>query len=95
MPQGDRPQLPNGEQGTPPEMPEGMEKPEKPSEDFPQGERPEAPNGERPELPEGMTPPDNKGGMIGGNRIPNGETSATFKIAKGGNQFSNVGPTAS
>jgi hypothetical protein len=87
MPQGQRPQMPNGEQGTPPEMPEGMERPEKPNGEFPQGERPEMPNGE---MPEGMTPPDNEGGMMGGNMMPNGESSITFTITKGGNQFSNV-----
>ncbi len=92
MPQGQRPQMPNGEQGTPPEMPEGMERPEKPNEEFTQGERPEMPNGE---MPEGMTPPDIEGGMIGGNMMPSGETSTTFTITKGGNQFSNVAQAAS
>ena len=92
MPQGQRPQMPDGEQGTPPEMPEGMERPEKPNGEFPQGERPEMPNGE---MPEGMTPPDNEGGMMGGNMIPSGEPSITFTITKGGNQFSNVAQAAS
>ena len=92
MPQGQRPQMPDGEQGTPPEMPEGMERPEKPNGEFPQGERPEMPNGE---MPEGMTPPDNEGGMMGGNMIPSGESSITFTITKGGNQFSNVAQAAS
>ena len=91
-PQGQRPQMPNGEQGTPPEMPEGMERPEKPNGEFPQGERPEMPNGE---MPEGMTPPDNEGGMMGGNMIPSGESSITFTITKGGNLFSNVAQVAS
>ncbi len=96
MPQGQRPQMPNGEQSTPPEMPEGMERPEKPNEEFTQGERPEIPNGERPEIPngempEGMTPPDNEGG----NMMPSGETSTTFTITKGGNQFSNVAQATS
>lgn len=100
MPQGQRPEMPNGEQGTPPEIPEGMERPEKPNGEFPQGERPEMPNGERPEMPndempEGMTPPDNEGGMMGGNMIPSGESSTTFTITKGGNQFSNVAQAAS
>ncbi len=95
MPQGQRPQMPNGEQGTPPEIPEGMEQPEKPN-----GERPQMPNGEtpqdeRPEMPNGTTPPDNTGGMMGGNMMPNGEISTTFTITKGGNQFSNVGPVTS
>lgn len=95
MPQGQRPQMPNGEQGTPPEIPEGMERPEKPN-----GERPQMPNGEipqdkRPEMPNGTTPPDNTGGMMGGNMMPNGEISTTFTITKGGNQFSNEGPVTS
>ncbi len=91
MPEGmGRPEMPNGER---PEMPEGMEWPE-----MPNGERPEMPEGmERPEppegmeFPEGMTPPNNKDGMMGENRQPTGETSTTFTIAKGGNQFFNVG----
>lgn len=104
MPGGERPQMPNGEQGTPPEIPEGMERPEKPDRDFPKGERPEMPNGEtpngtppelpdgqKPEMPEGMTPPENGGGMMGGNMMPNGEASTTFTITKGGNQFINIG----
>ncbi len=91
MPQGERPERPQGEQnekGTPPEVPDDMERPEPPS-----GERPQMPNGERTELPEGMenmTPPDNRGGMMGGNMMTNGETSAIFTIAKGGNLFANV-----
>ena len=91
MPQGERPEMPQGEQnekGTPPEVPDGMERPEPPSD-----ERPQMPNGERLEMPEGMenmTPPDNMGGMMGGNMMPNGETSTTFALAKGGNQFANV-----
>ena len=40
---------------------------------MPQGDRPHMPNGEQ-----------------GGNVMPSGETSTTFAIAKGGNQFSNV-----
>ena len=100
IPQGQRPEMPNGEQGTPPQMPEGMERPEKPNGEFPQGERPEIPNGERPEMPndempEGMTPPDKEGGMMGGNLMPSEETSTTFTITKGGNQFLNVAQAAS
>jgi len=95
MPLGERPQMPNGEQGAPPEVPEGMERPEKPNGDLPQGERPEKPNGERPEMPEGMTPPDNEGETMSGNMMPSGETSTIFAIAKGGNQFSNVGQVSS
>ena len=67
-------------------MPQG-ERPE-----MPQGERPEMPQGERPEMPEDMTPPDNMGGMMGDNMMLGGETSTTFTIIKGGNQFSNVVP---
>lgn len=102
MPQGERPETPQGEQNrqdTPPEVPEGMGRPESPN-----GERPQMPNGEmqqqgeRPEMPEGMenmTPPDNMGGMPGGNMIPRGETSITFTIEKGGNQFAYVSPVES
>lgn len=95
MAQGERPQMPSGEQGIPPEMPEGMERPEKPNGDLPQGEGPENPNDERPEMPEGMTPPDNEGGMMGGNMMPSGETSTTFTLINGGNKFSSVAQAAS
>ncbi len=102
MPHGERPEMPEGEQngqGAPPEIPEGTERPEEPNGEPQQGERPEMPNGERPEIPngempEGMAPPDNGGGMMGGNMMPSGETSTTFTITKGGNQFSHVGPAA-
>lgn len=105
MPGGERPQLPNGVQGTPPEILEGMQWPEKPNGNFSQGERPEMPNGEKPngsppeppngekpEIPEGMMPPEDGSGTMGGNMVPNGETSTTFTITKGGNQFINVSP---
>ena len=95
MPQGERPEMPNGEQGTPPEIPEGMEQPERPNGERPQMPNGETPQGERPEMPNGTTPPDNTGGMMGGNMMPNGEISTTFTITKGGNQFSNVGPVTS
>ena len=97
MSQGERPQMPNGEQ--PPEMTEGTERPEKPNGERPQmseGENPEGftppdmQNGEKPQMPEGMenmTPPSGMGGMM-----PTGETSTTFTIVKGGNQFANVSP---
>lgn len=92
--QGEIPQMPNGEQR--PEMPEGMERPERPNGEHPQMPEgftpPEKPNGERPQMPEGMenmTPPN---GMMGGFMIK-GETSTTFTIVKGGNQFTNVSPT--
>lgn len=95
MSQGERPQMPNGEQQ---ELPEDMERPEKPNGERPQmpeGEMPEGhtppekPDGERMEMAEGMedmTPPNGMGHMMGG------ETSATFTIVKGGNQFVNVRP---
>ena len=99
---GERPNMPNGEQGTPPDVPEGMQPPEKPNGDFSQGERPNMPNGENPngtppelpngEIPEGMTPPEHGGGMMGGNMMPSGKASTTFIITAGGNQFINVGP---
>ena len=102
MPGGERPNMPNGEQGTPPDLPESMQPPEKPNGDFSQGERPNMPNGEKPngtppelpngEMPEGMTPPENGDGMMGGNMMPSGEASTTFTITAGGNQFINVGP---
>ena len=97
MSQSERPQMPNGEQ--PPEMPDGAERPEKPNgarPQMPEGENPEGftppdmQNGERPQKPEGMenmTPPNGMGGMM-----PTGETSTTFTIVNGGNQFANVSP---
>jgi hypothetical protein len=39
-----------------------------------------------------MTPPNDMGGIMGGNMMPNGEVSATFAIVNGGNQFANVSP---
>ena len=110
IPGGERPNIPNGEQGTPPEIPEGMGQPGIPDGETPQGQRPgipdgetpqgqrpgmpsgEAPNGNPPDMPEGMIPSEKPGGMMGGNMMPGGETSTTFTIAKGGNQFANVGP---
>ena len=87
MPQGNRPETPDGEQlppgGTPPEAPEGQERPGQPN-----GEPPQMPDGENPEMAVGMTPPDH----MGGNRMPNGEVSAIFTIVKGGNRFANVSP---
>ncbi len=94
MPQGERPQMPNGEQQ--PEMPEDMERPEEPN-----GERPQRPESEIPQKPEGMenmTPPNGMGGMMGGfgmgNMMNGGTNSPTFTIVKGGNQFRNVSPVA-
>ena len=90
MTQGERPQMPNGEQK--PEMPNNMERPEKPN-----GERPQMPEGEMPQMPddmENMTPHNNGGmGMQGGFMV-NSEASTTFTIVKGGNQFANVSPMA-
>ena len=61
----------------------------------PDGERPQMPQGERPELPDGETPQGEKhefhSGM-GNIGMANGETSTTFTIVKGGNQFANVSP---
>lgn len=88
----ERPQMPNGEQGNPPEIPGDMERPEMPEGMTP----PEMPEGMTPpEMPEGMTPPDNGGGMMGANMIPREENMSTFKIVKGENQFSNIGPMTS
>ena len=86
-PQGEKPQLPDGEQGAPPEIQEGMERPEKPNGDTDQGER--------PEIPEGIMPPESESGVMGGNMIPSENNSTTFTIQKGENQFSNVGPITS
>ena len=74
-------------QGKRPEMPEG---------EMPEGEWPEMPSGkgpkgERPEMPNGMMPPD----MMDGNMPASGETSTTFTIEKGGNQFAYVSPMES
>ena len=95
MPQGARPNMPDGEQGTPPEIPEGMERPEKPNGELSQDNKFEMPNGERPEMPEGMTPPDNQDANMKENMMPSGENSTTFTIAKGANQFFNVSPVLS
>lgn len=85
MPGGERPDMPNGEfpPGEPPEMPNG---------EAPNGTPPELPKGEAPEIPNGMAPPENGGGMMGGNMMPGGESSTTFTITEGGNQFANVSP---
>ncbi len=95
--QGEGPEMPKGEQKghQPPEAPDGMEIPEKPNGETTQGQPPELPQGERPEMPEGMTPPENDGGRMEGNNIPNGEASTTFKVINGGNYFTGVGPVAS
>ena len=85
MPHGERPEMPHGPH---PELPEGMERPDKPKGEHPPMPGGEIPKGERPEMPEGMgnmTPPDNMRPMKF-----EGETSTTFTIKKGGNQFVNV-----
>ena len=68
MPQGGRPDFPNGGQfpegGTPPESPNGANWPEQPNENppqrpdggVPQIDRPEMPQGNPPEMPAGETP---------------------------------------
>ena len=86
---GERPEMPEGMEN-PPEMPEGMTRPE--------GGQPQMPNGERPEVPEGekQFPEGGMGGRpdgMGGFNMTGGESSATFTIVKGGNQFANVAPT--
>ena len=108
MPQGERPQMP--ENFTPPEMPQGdmqqfpgnisdMEdftRPENMNGERPQMPNGEPPHGERPQMPENMenmTPP-NMGGF-GGMGMANVESSTTFTIVKGGNQFVNVVSAAS
>ena len=80
------PQEPNGENFDPNQKPDG-ERPEKPQGERPEGEPLELPdgetsNGERPEFPGGM----------GNAGMANGETTITFTIVKGGNQFTNVSP---
>lgn len=106
MPQGERPEMPKDveppQDGTIPEVPEGQERPEQASgeppqmsgKEMPNGEMPEGemPEGEKPEMPEGMTPPDHMDGMKGGDKVSNGETSTTFTIEEGGNEFANVSP---
>lgn len=99
MPHGNRPEMPNGEQppqgGMPHEAPEGQERHGQQNGESPQmpnSKPPEIPDGESPEMPDSMTLPDNMGGMMGGHMMPNGETSTTFVISMGGNQFTNVSP---
>lgn len=89
--------------GTAPELPEGFENMQRPERDenmtMPEGERPQKPDGEEFKIPEGMedmTQPQNFAGAMGmmGGFMANGETSTTFTIVKGGNQFANVTPVA-
>lgn len=96
MNMGEKPEMPQGEenqQGNPPEPPEGFENMKRPQENgdlvMPDGERPEKPEGEIPEGAGDMTPPNKFGG---GEFTGTGETSATFTIVKGGNQFFNISP---
>ena len=114
MPQGERPQMPNGE------MPEGMTPPEMPNGEIPEEfTPPEIPQGDIQQFPgnitdiENFTPPENMNGgqppqmpdgeqpqgerpqmpnNMGGLGMINGESSTTFTIVKGGNQFANVSP---
>ncbi len=88
-------------QGETPEMPEGAENMQKPVRNenmtMPNGEQSQMPEGmTRPEMPENMTPPENFGGGMGmqGGFATNGESSTTFTIVKGANQFSGVTPVA-
>ena len=100
MNKGEIPEGQTNADGTPPELPEGMENMQRPQKDEnmtrPEGEAPQMPNGELPEDMENMTPPNNMGGGMGmmGGFMANGETSTTFTIVDGGNQFSNVSPIA-
>ena len=100
MNKGEIPEGQTNADGTPPELPEGMENMQRPQKDEnmtrPEGEAPQMPNGEMPEDMENMTPPNNMGGGMGmlGGFMANGETSTTFTIVDGGNQFSNVSPIA-
>ena len=109
MPQGERPEMPNGE------VPEGFTPPEKPQGDFQQfpgniadmenftrpenmngKQPPQMPDGEQPQMPENMTPPNGMGGGMGkpDGFMANGETSTTFTITKGANQFNGVSPVS-
>lgn len=99
MPQGERPEKPQWDenwQGTPPNIPDGAERPDIPNGELPQmpnGQKPEKPIGEPPQIPDGMenvTPPNDKEPIFDGNMNVNAETSTTFNIKKGGNQFVNV-----
>ena len=95
MNKGEIPEGQTNADGTPPELPEGMENMQRPQRDE-NMTRPEMPEGEIPEGMENMTPPNNMGGGMGmmGGFMANGETSTTFTIVDGGNQFSNVSPIA-
>ncbi len=112
MPHGEKNEMPSGETPedlTPPERPEGVERPEAPNGERPQMPDDEMQKGEIPEMPEGFTQPEmqngERPGMPGnaenmippdnmGEEKPNSENSTTFIIIKGGNQFANVGPVA-
>ncbi len=85
-PEGERPEIPEGEFG---EHPEG-ERPEMPEGGFgehPEGERPEIPEGGFGERPEGEQP-SRPNGEFSGN---NGNLSTVFTIQNGGNYFVNIG----
>ena len=79
----------NDENATPPQN-EGSTPPAKH-----EGEPPQKPEGERPELPNGEMPGGQRPQMpngTGGMGVLGGEITTTFTIAKGANQFMNVGP---
>ena len=91
----ERPNMPNGGQGKPDDaffnQFNGQDKPDLPNGDFkPDGQMGALPDGVTPPNGQGgMTPPNGFGGMPGGNMAV-GETSKTFTIVKGANQFANV-----
>lgn len=90
---GPRPDGQVGQDGQPPELPEGFD----PSQ---MGERPELPNdtGERPELPDGTTPPadfdpsqmGNRPDNMGGQGTEAGEASVEFTLTDSIKSFSGV-----
>ena len=96
MPQGGRGEKNQGQQETPPEIPGDVERPEQPNEEPPQMPDGQMQNGEPPQMPDGEMPygerPEMPDGMMGGNRMPAGETSEIFTIAKDENLFFNVSP---
>ncbi len=88
IPNGQRPQMTNGELASPPEPNQNAQAPQMPGGEPPKGERPEfpqgeMPNGERPQMP-GSMPSSNI----------EGEASTIFTILKGGNQFVGIAPVA-
>ena len=86
---GERPEMPEGMENLP-EMPEGMTRPEGGRIELADGEIPQFPEGEK-QFPEGGM--GGRPGGMGGFNMAGGESSATFTIVKGANQFANVAPT--